>query len=93
MGFAERGEAHREAWRSLSRRENAEIIFLPHYQSTKQKLFAVICSLLHFVEVPRILVLPLHQKRGINTPPSSSAKELANIGPDILSAAKSLTLG
>ena len=27
--------------------QNAEIIFLPHYQHTKQKLFAVICSYLH----------------------------------------------
>ena len=47
----------------------------------------------HIVQMPKRDVVSLRQKRGINTPPSSSAKELANIGPDILSAAKSLTLG
>ena len=62
MTFAERGEAHREPWRSLSRRENVEIIFLPHYLYIKQKSFAVICSLLHFVEVPKILAVSLQQK-------------------------------
>ena len=40
MGFAERGEAHREAWRSLPPRENAEIFFLPHYQPAKQEKFS-----------------------------------------------------
>ena len=46
MTFAERGEAYREAWRSLSQRENAKIIYYTHFQRHRQKLFAVICSLL-----------------------------------------------
>ena len=60
MGLAERGEAHREAWRSLSRREIVEIIFPLHYQPSTQKNFAELCSTLHFVEVPKILAVSLH---------------------------------
>ena len=52
MTFAERGEAHREAWRSLSRRENVEIIFLPYYEHIKQMLFSGFAPLvrLHLAE-------------------------------------------
>ena len=46
MGFAERGEAHRATWRSLSQRENAKIIYYTHFQHHEQMMFAVICRTL-----------------------------------------------
>ena len=66
MTFAECGEAYREAWRCLSRSENTEIVFLTHYQYIKQELFAEVCSLLHFVGVPKINVVPSQCQKNEN---------------------------